>query len=124
MRGKSTRQSHSAPIYYVDICVNSNFTVDDALVDAQRIEAERRASGFDQVALESAARQGYSNGAFEDSEDEGGVVVEEFFPETGSPDVVSGETRSVGASEPSSTGKSTLLEKLENKAVGMAEIAE
>jgi hypothetical protein len=49
------------------------------LLEARRIDEVRQAAGFDQVALELAARQGLSNGAFEESEDEGGEVVEEFF---------------------------------------------
>lgn len=36
--------------------------------------------GFDQAALEDAARQGFADGAFEESEEEGAELVEEFFP--------------------------------------------
>jgi hypothetical protein len=80
LRGKSTRQSHGTPIYYVDITVRSGIAMEEALLEARRIDEVRQAAGFDQVALELAARQGLSNGAFEESEDEGGEVVEEFFP--------------------------------------------
>jgi hypothetical protein len=86
LRGKSTRQSHGMPIYYVDITVRSGIAMEEALVEARRIDEVRQAAGFDQVALELAARQGLSNGAFEESEDEGGEVVEEFFPEVGKDD--------------------------------------
>lgn len=37
--------------------------------------------GFDQAALDTAARQGFAEGAFEESEEEGASIVEEFYPE-------------------------------------------
>ena len=55
-------------------------SVADSLLEAQRIAAERQAAGFDQVPLEAAVRMGLANGAFEDGEDEGEAVVEEFYP--------------------------------------------
>lgn len=81
LRGKSTRQSHGTPIYYVDITVRSSMTVEEALAEAQRLEQQRLASGFNQAALDAVARQGFANGAFEESLDEGTEIVEEFFPE-------------------------------------------
>lgn len=80
LRGKSTRQSHGSPIFYVDITVQSGLSIEAALQQAQETDAARKASGFDQQALDFAARQGFANGAFEDSEEEGGAIVEEFFP--------------------------------------------
>lgn len=82
LRGKSTRQSHGTPIYYVDITVRSGLTVEEALAEAQRLEQQRLASGFDQAALDAVARQGLANGVFEESGEEGTEIVEEFFPET------------------------------------------
>lgn len=79
LRGKSTRQSLGTPIYYVDITLRTGATVAESLLDAQRLDAERQAAGFDQAALEAAVRLGLANGAFEDGEDEGAAVVEEFF---------------------------------------------
>ena len=64
--------------------------------------------GFDQMALDEAARQGFAEGAFEESEEEGAAVVEEFFPEefdNGSP----GNT-------PSTVTKPGLADKLNQKA--------
>jgi U3 small nucleolar RNA-associated protein 14 len=69
------------PIYYVDLTVRGGVSVEDALAEAKRLEADRQEAGFDQVALETAARQGFSNGAFEENDEEGDSVVEEFFPE-------------------------------------------
>lgn len=54
--------------------------MEDALLAAKQLEAARQASGFDQSALDQAARQGFNNGAFEDSEEDTSAIVEEFFP--------------------------------------------
>jgi hypothetical protein len=80
----------------------------------------RQAAGFDQVALEVAARQGLSNGAFEESEDEGGEVVDEFCPEGGAEDC----TPTVGVEMPEGAGvrprkASPLSERLEIQAMRM-----
>ena len=79
LRGKSTRQSLGTPIYYVDLTVRAGIAIEEALAEARDIEARRLAAGFDQHTLELAAREALANGAFEDSEDEGPEVVEEFF---------------------------------------------
>ncbi len=79
LRGKSTRQSHGTPIYYVDVTVRTGMSLEDALVEAKQIAEQREAAGFDQEALELSARQGLANGAFEESDEEGGAVVEEFY---------------------------------------------
>jgi hypothetical protein len=83
LRGKSTTQSHRAPIHYVDLTIKTGMTMSDAIASASasaRSESEvRKAAGFDQVALDQAARQGFAEGAFEESGEEGAAVVEEFF---------------------------------------------
>jgi len=112
LRGKSTRQSHGTPIYYVDITVRTEVSLEEALVEAKRIEEQRQAAGFDQEALELSARQGLANGAFEESDEEGGAVVEEFFPATsGEDDTVAAEGASGTATVPDS-----LADKLAVKA--------
>ena len=80
LRGKSTRQSHGAPIFYVDITTREGETMEEALLAACQLEDARRTTGFDQAALDRAASLGFSNGAFEDNEEEGETIVEEFFP--------------------------------------------
>ncbi|AFM64472.1 recombination directionality factor [Pseudomonas aeruginosa] len=82
LRGKSTRQSHGSPIYYVDITVRSGTAMEVALQQARELDELRQASGFDQAALDATARLGFANGAFEDSEEEGTAIVDEFFPES------------------------------------------
>ena len=110
LRGKSTRQSLGTPIYYVDITPRSGLSTEEMLLQAKQQDEARRQAGFDQDALDQAAKQGLGNGAFEDGEEDGGAVVEEFFstsPETDSP-----ATSRVPAMPP----HATLGQKLEAKA--------
>jgi len=80
LRGKSTTQSHRAPIYYVDLTVREGMSLAEAVSAARTEQDARKASGFDQTALDEAARQGFAQGAFEESEEEGAAAVEEFYP--------------------------------------------
>lgn len=104
LRGKSTRQSHGTPIFYADLTVRSGMDMAEALQVANKLDAQRQAARFDQVALDEAARRGFSNGAFEDSEEDAGAIVEEFY----SPQ----ETEGNRASNPISSPTVTLDEKL------------
>ncbi|EMD9530797.1 hydrolase or metal-binding protein [Pseudomonas aeruginosa] len=79
LRGKSTRQSHGTPIFYVDLTVRNGMGMAEALQQAGELAAQRQAAGFDQGALDEAARRGFGNGAFEDSEEDSHAVIEEFF---------------------------------------------
>lgn len=81
LRGKSTTQSHRAPIYYVDLTVKTGVTMSEAIANAKAECELRKNSGFDQVALDEAARRGFAAGAFEESEEDGAAVVEEFYPD-------------------------------------------
>ena len=81
LRGKSTTQSHRSAIYYVDLVIRQGLTLAQALADAQGLQQARQDAGFNQQALDDAARQGYAQGAFEESEEEGLAVVEEFYPD-------------------------------------------
>jgi hypothetical protein len=77
LRAKSTTQSHRVPVYYVDITVRDGINSQKALIQAKE-SADQSVESME--ALESAAKLGLSNGAFEETEDEGIDVVEEFFP--------------------------------------------
>lgn len=101
LRGKSTTQSHRAPIYYADLVIRDGKTLEEAIAEAREIHGQRKAVGFDQAALDESARQGFANGAFEESEEEVPEIVEEFYPETG------GEE---------GTGPGSLKDKLQEKA--------
>lgn len=48
--------------------------------NGQQVE-HRKGAGFNQAALEEPARQSFANGAFEESEEEGAELVEEFYPD-------------------------------------------
>ena len=121
LRGKSTRQSHGTPIYYVDLTVRTGVALEDALLEAKRIDEVRQAAGFDQVALEVAARQGLNNGAFEDSEEEGDEVVEEFFTEV--LESATAERSQTSRQVDSRTPGTSLNQKLEAKALALVEQA-
>ncbi|MBS0407267.1 MAG: hydrolase or metal-binding protein [Proteobacteria bacterium] len=82
LRGKSTTQSYRAPVYYVDVTTPPGTPLEQAVVQATAEDERRKQLGFDQWALDEAAREGYAAGAFEETEEEGGAVVEEFYPET------------------------------------------
>jgi hypothetical protein len=80
LRGKSTRQRHGTPIFYVDITIRGGMDMEEALLAAKQLDETRQAVGFCQTALDATARQGFNNGAFEDSEEDNGAVTEEFYP--------------------------------------------
>ena len=80
IRGKSTRQSMGTPIFYVDIAIREGISMEEVLQQAKALDEQRQQAGFNQEALDASARLGLSNGAFEDSEEEGSGIVEEFFP--------------------------------------------
>jgi hypothetical protein len=107
LRGKSTTQSHRSAIFYVDLTVREGLTIQEAITEAKSNDAQRQAIGYDQPALDAAARAGFANGEFEDSVDEVAEVVEEFFP-------YAGETDATGATV---NAKPTLLEKLDAKSI-------
>lgn len=96
LRGKSTTLSHRTPIYYVDLTTPPGMGLEQAIVQASEEDERRKQLGFDQWALDEAAREGYAAGAFEESEEEGAAVVEEFYPaspeEDASADVASNNT--------------------------------
>ncbi|MEX3938194.1 phage capsid protein [Paraburkholderia sp. BR10937] len=81
LRGKSTTQSYRSAIYYVDLGVRTGSRLETAITEARELDARRKAAGFDQQALDTAAHAGFSNGAFEESIEDGGAVVDEFYPQ-------------------------------------------
>ncbi|CAH0441065.1 recombination directionality factor [Ralstonia pseudosolanacearum] len=81
LRGKSTTQSYRSAIYYVDLGVRSGNTLEETLTQARELDGRRKASGFDQTALDAAARLGFANGAFEDSSEEATAIADEFYPD-------------------------------------------
>ncbi|WP_313714053.1 hydrolase or metal-binding protein [Pseudomonas sp.] len=112
LRGKSTRQSHGTPIFYVDITVRHGMNLEEALLEAKQREEVRQTSGFHQSALDHAARQGFNNGAFEDSEEDTSAIVEEFFPNIEDQPSPGGTQ-----AQPVELGKPSLAQKLEVQAI-------
>ncbi|RVU82366.1 hydrolase or metal-binding protein [Leucothrix sargassi] len=107
IRGKSTTQSYRTPIYYVDLTLQDNVSLKDAVENAQAIHAQQLQSGFNQQALEEVAKLGYANSAFEVDSDEGLVIVEEFYNADADSDAI---VRSVGSDSNSSDGQWQSLE--------------
>ncbi|AOE83096.1 hydrolase or metal-binding protein [Pseudomonas sp. TCU-HL1] len=108
LRGKSTRQSHGTPIFYVDLTVRGGMDMKEALLAANELDTQRQAAGFDQAALDEAAQRGFGNGAFEDSEEDVGAIAEEFYP--------AAETPPPATNTPQRSTKASLAEKLDAQA--------
>lgn len=106
LRGKSTTMSFRSAIYYVDLVVRSGLTLEQAIAQAREVNQSRRNAGFDQEALDEAARRGFANGAFEDLAEDVPAVVEEFYPDNQEP--------GPGGQAPSS-GTVSLHERLQKK---------
>ncbi|MAT50663.1 MAG: hydrolase or metal-binding protein [Porticoccaceae bacterium] len=123
LRGKSTTQSHRAPIFYVDIGVRDGMTLEDAIAQARATHEQRLTSGFNQVALDEAARLGFANAAFEEDDEEVPAILEEFYSDSAgeaSQDVSTGSTtpasRPQQGQEVAQTSTPTLAAKLQRKA--------
>lgn len=86
--------------------------IEEALLHARQLEEARRSAGFDQAALDSAAQRGFSNGAFEENDEDSSDLIEEFFP---LPKEQTLRVESVVTQPASSI--SSLAEKLEFKAI-------
>ena len=79
LRGKSTTQSYRTPVYYVDLTLRDGVNLQQAIQMAKDIDQQSKASGFNQMALDQMARQGYGNARFEVNSEEGLDLVEEFY---------------------------------------------
>ena len=110
LRGKSTRQSFGRPIIYVDLTLREGWSLEKTLAEACRLEQERQSIGFDQKALDRAAKQGLANGAFEDNPEAGAAIAEEFYP-----------SQERKAPEHPGTPATSLVEKLAEKSQGHTE---
>ena len=86
LRGKSTTQSHRAPIYYVDLTLRADQSMKEAVTHA-REEAQAQVNlGINQAELDKVAQAGLMNSQFEYSEDEGLQITEEFYRNEGKHD--------------------------------------
>lgn len=119
LRGKSTRMSHGTAIFYADITLRSNMAMEEALAAASTLHQQRVAAGYNQEALDAAARHGLNNGVFEEDEDDVASLVEEFYPV---PDT-NPESGTTTADEYQLQPANSLADKLERKALAQAEQA-
>ncbi|MEJ6007743.1 hypothetical protein WG899_19515 [Paucibacter sp. AS339] len=119
LRGKSTTQSHRTAIYYVDLTLRSGLSLAEGIQQARTEWENRHAAGFDQLALDQAARESLALGAFEESMEDSEAIVEEFYPETGSHHVEQEQPPNAMATRPGSSG---LAGKLASKLDGMSTI--
>jgi len=116
LRGKSTTQSHRSAIYYVDLTVRDDISIEDAIVEAKQIDEHRKECGYDQIALDHAASLGFSNAAFEFSEDEIPEVLEEFYATEETVASVEEGNVVIRSAATSIGNKPSLREKLDQKA--------
>ena len=79
LRGKSTTQSYRQPVYYVDLTLREGVDLKTAIQTAKEIDQQGKQAGFDQVALDQIARQGFANAKFEVHAEEGMELLEEFY---------------------------------------------
>ncbi len=88
LRGKSTTQSYRTPIYYVDLTLRDNISLQEAIIQAKKMDEQAKAVGFYQEALDHVARVGFAQGFAGFDMDLGNMqgednfdVIEEFYSE-------------------------------------------
>lgn len=81
MEAKSTSKSHGAPVYYVDLRIRDGFTLVQAIAEGKKYRQVWEDAGISRVEFERAVKEGLANGIFEDTEEDGEVIISEFFPE-------------------------------------------
>ncbi len=84
LRGKSTTQSYRTPVYYVDLTLRDGVNLKDAIQTAKEIDQQSKAMGFNQIALDQMAKQGFANAQFEVNTEEELDLVEEFYTDENS----------------------------------------
>jgi hypothetical protein len=121
LRGKSTTMSHRSAVYYVDLTVREGMTLEEAITEARQNDERRKSVGYDQCALDQSAKQGFANGAFEESDEEIPAILEEFYTDGGA---VTGTVESEGQETTATTiaAKLTLRDKLDKKASQSGEL--
>lgn len=119
LRGKSTRMSHGTAIFYADITLRSDMSLEETLNAANALHEQRLAAGFNQDALDAVARQGLNNGIFEEDEDDVASLVEEFYPTQ----PISIDPNPATTDERQLQPANSLADKLERKAQAQAEHA-
>jgi len=114
LRGKSTTMSHRTPVYYVDLTVRDGMTLEGAIAEARKIDARRRSVGYNQIALDASAKQGFCNGTFEESDEDTLEMMPEFYSEK-TEAVVASFVENAQVAD-TKLGRQSLKEKLEQRA--------
>lgn len=83
LRAKSTTQSYRAPVYYVDLTLRDEDTLQSAVTVARETAQREAEAGVDTDRLETIAKQLLQNGQFEETDEEVPQLLEEFYPEAG-----------------------------------------
>lgn len=119
LRGKSTTMSHRAPIYYVDLTLRAGTSLAEAMVQARAERQTRLEAGWDQAALDQAAREGFACGVFEESEEDGVAVLEEFYPDDTGEDTPGDPVSIDPQAAPPLPQRCGLRQKLERRTEGL-----
>ncbi len=117
LRGKSTTQSYRTPIYYVDLTLRDNISLQEAITQAQKMDEQAKSAGFYQEALDHVARVGFAQGFAGFDMDLGNIqgednfdVIEEFYSdEAAEVSDLGADTRNTDA------GNSTISDKAETQ---------
>jgi len=115
LRAKSTTLSYRTAIYYVDLGLRTGSALEAAITEARELDTRRRVAGFDQAALDAAARAGFGNGAFEDSIEDSAAITDEFYPAQSGDDHGHGDGNAHGDAGGTPTA-SSLKDRLDQRA--------
>lgn len=113
LRGKSTTQSYRTPIYYVDLTLRDNISLQEAITQAQKMDEQAKAAGFYQEALDHVARVGFAQGfaSFDmhlgnmQGEDNFDVIEEFYSEETEEDNCVDADTRNTNVGNSTTSDK-------------------
>lgn len=84
LRGKSTTQSYRQPVYYVDLTLREEITLNEAIIQAQKIDKQCKEAGYIQENLDSIARKGFLNARLEINSEEYLDLLDDFHTNSAS----------------------------------------
>ena len=64
LRGKSTTQSYRQPVYYVDLTLRDGLTLNEVIIQAQKLDKQCKEIGYFQEKVDNIARDGFLNSKF------------------------------------------------------------
>ncbi len=81
LRAKSTTQSYRTPVYYVDLTLRDELTLNEAVSQARQEALQDEEAGLTIGEMEAVARGLLRNGQFEEIDEEVPLLLEEFYPQ-------------------------------------------